>query len=482
MKKQIGLIVINICLVLFAGAKITDRLKVSVNHHYLVDVNNQPFFWLADTGWEMLNKLSREEIALYLENRKSLGFNVIQTVILSEFSEAAKTTNFYRDSIFICCDPERTATTKGNNPNSNDEYDFWDHVDYAVKAAESKGMYLALLPTWGEWVTPRLGKPLFNTRKQAYQYGWFLGDRYKESTNIIWILGGDRMPDERANGIELWRAMAEGITDGVNGEKNLDGKADYTSTLMTFHCFASSSQWFQNDEWLDFNMWGSYHAEVNNAKSFEQTISDWNLKNPKPTINGEPCYERALINYAIPDNGYFTSTDVRQAAYWSVFSGAAGFTYGANSVWNFEKSDGKNAEQSVSAWKDGINYPGAVQVGYLKKLFGKYPMDDLVPDQSLIIGGAGSCGSYACAIRGKSHLLVYIPTGNRITLKFGTISGNKVKAGWFDPRTGESTLIGEFDNVGQKSFEVPAMSKELTWLRSGRGCDWVLVLEDAEVN
>lgn len=61
----------------------------------------------------------------------------------------------------------------------------------------------------------------------------------------------------------------------------------------------------------------------------------------------------------------------------------------------------------------------------------------------------------------------------------GVISGEKVKASWFDPRTGQKTVIGEYRNSGEKSFDVPGMSEELIWLRSGRGCDWVLVLEGA---
>lgn len=74
---------------------------------------------------------------------------------------------------------------------------------------------------------------------------------------------------------------------------------------------------------------------------------------------------------------------------------------------------------------------------------------------------------------------VYIPTGNNTTIKMGMISGDKVKAGWFNPRNGEMTAIGEFENKGERSFDVPGMSKELAWLRTGRGCDWVLVVEDA---
>jgi hypothetical protein len=449
------------------------------NPHYLTHQDGTPFFWLADTGWEMLHRLNRAEIELYLENRKTKGFNVIQTVLISEFIHSDKLTNYYNDSIFRNENPEKPLLTLGNNPENASEYDYWDHVDYAVKTAESKGLYLALLPSWGEWVTPRTDKALFNTRAQAYNYGWFIGNRYRIYPNIIWMLGGDRQPDERANGKELWQAMAEGIADGTNNISKMDGKADFTTTLMTHHAFTSSSKWFHNDEWIDFHTWGSYHAEMNNTRSYSAAIADWNLPNPKPTLNSEPNYEGHGINYAIDDNGIFTSTDVRMAAYWSVFSGAAGFTYGAQPIWQFtDQTRKKLSTKTFMNWEEGMELPGASQVGLLKKLMESQPMTNLVPDQSLIVSGQGECGSYSCAIRGKSHAFVYIPTGNKIIIKMGIISGEKVNTSWFNPRNGELTQIGEFDNKGERSFEVPGMSKELPWLKSGRGCDWVLILND----
>ena len=459
------------------------KVQVSpANAHYLAHQDGTPFFWLADTGWEMLHRLNREETDLYLENRKSKGFNVIQTVIISEFIHMDKATNFFSDSIFIGNDPRKPAVTAGNDPSNGQQYDFWDHVDYAVKLAESKGLYLALLPSWGEWVTPRSGKALFNTSDHAYQYGWFLGSRYRESPNVFWILGGDRHPDERANGLELWRSMAEGIADGTNNIRLQDGKADYSTTLMTHHSFNSSSKWFHGDEWLDFHTWGSYHAEVNNTRSYLGAMADWNLPDPKPTLNSEPCYEGHGINYALEDNGVFTSTDVRMAAYWSVFSGAAGFTYGSQPIWQFtDESRKKHSPQTYTTWQKGMDMPGAFQMGHLKKLMDSRPMLDLKPDQSVIVGGQGDCGTYACAIRGKSHILVYTPIGNKITLQMGIISGEKVRAMWFDPRNGETTPIGEFANKGEHSFTVPGMSKDLAWLTSGRGCDWVLILQDSAI-
>jgi hypothetical protein len=456
-------------------------LVSEVNPHYLVHKDGTPFFWLADTGWEMLNRLSREEINFYLDDRNAKGFNVIQTVIVNELMD--KPTNYYGDSIFINNDPEKPAIKKGNNPNKEQEYDFWDHVDFAVKSAQDKGIYIALLPTWGEWVIPRSGTAIFNSMEQTYNYGWFVGNRYRQSPNIIWVLGGDRHPNEREEGVELWRAMAEGIADGVNGVKNFDGKADYSTTLMTHHSFGSSSTWFHNDPWIDFHTWGSYHAVFNNPRSYEAALADWNLPNPKPTLNSEPCYEGIRLNYAIDDNGVFTSTDIRLAAYWSVFSGAAGFTYGANPVWQFADSLRKSHYHEIfMSWQNALNMPGAFQMRHLKKLMESRPMLELKPDQTIIVRGQGNCSERACAIRGNSFLMVYIPTGNSVTIKLGTISGAKVKATWFDPRTGETIPIEEFENTGEKSFDVPGMSQELNWLRTGRGCDWILIIDDATLS
>jgi hypothetical protein len=454
------------------------KLQVSTNGHYLVYEDGTPFFWLGDTGWEMLRRLGREEIETYLENRKSKGFNVIQTVIISEFIHSDKETNFYGDSVLINDDPLKPAVTPGNNPSDSKEYDYWDHIDFAVSAAEKKSMYVALVPTWGEWVIPRTDKAIFNTTGEAYAYGWFAGNRYKKSPNIIWILGGDRHPDERPQGVEIWRAMAEGIADGVNGVKKQDGKADFSTTFMTHHAYNSSSAWFHNDSWIDFHMWGSYHAEINNSRAYELALKDWNLTDPKPTINGEPCYEAHGINYAVDDNGYFTSTDVRLAAYWSAFSGSAGFTYGAQPIWQFtDASRKKHSKMTLTSWQEALDLTGAGQMQFLKELMEEAISSELKPDQSIIIEGEGSCSSRVCALRDKSSAYLYIPTGNQVKVRLGILDGKTIRASWLDPRTGEKAVIGEFHNSGEKVFDVPGMSKELTWLRSGRGCDWVLVLK-----
>jgi hypothetical protein len=127
------------------------QIKVSDNRHFLVDSGNKPFFWLGDTSWELFHRMTREEIDEFLEIRRQQGFNVIQAVALAEFN-GIREPNRYGDWPLNNEDPTQLAITPGNNPANAYEYDYWDHVDYAIDKMAEKGMYAGLLPTWGDKV------------------------------------------------------------------------------------------------------------------------------------------------------------------------------------------------------------------------------------------------------------------------------------------------------------------------------------------
>jgi hypothetical protein len=453
------------------------RLMVSKQDpRFLAYADGTPFFWLGDTGWEMIHRLTREEISYYYAKRLEQGFNVIQTVVLAEF-DGLKTLNAYGMLPLTDHNPAHLAITPGSSISKQGEYDYWDHVDFAIAEAERQGLYVALLPCWGEYVVPRVGGAIFHSKEEAYAYGNFLGKRYRDKKNIIWILGGDRLPDEIPQGVELWRAMAKGIADGSNGAHDMKAATDYSSTLMTHHCSQSSSKWFQQDEWLDFNMWGSYHDNYNISKAFEQVIADHSLPIIKPTINGEPAYEEHPVNW-IPSNGNFTSYDVRQIAYWSVFAGAFGHTYGCNPIWQFYDSGRSTNYFAHIPWKKALDTEGAQQLKYLKRLILSRPSLDRLPANSIITEGEGTGGDHCVATLGKGFAFVYLPTGRPVKVALNKIGDGLIKAWWYNPRNGEATLIGEFKGGELIKFSPPGISKELSWLKTGRGCDWVLVLDD----
>ena len=143
------------------------RIKVSdSNPHYLQYEDGTPFFWLGDTGWEMFLRLSREDAKWYIDIRKNQGFNIIQAVLITEF-EGINKKGYYNNLPFIDGNPENPDLNSDSSLKDKDSHRYWDNIDSIVKYSEDKGMYLALLPCWGEYVIPREGKLLFKTRRPS---------------------------------------------------------------------------------------------------------------------------------------------------------------------------------------------------------------------------------------------------------------------------------------------------------------------------
>jgi len=429
-----------------AQAAETPRLKVSINNHFLSKADGSPFFYLGDTAWELFHRLNREETDFYLSNRVAKGFTVIQAVVLAEF-DGLTVTNAYGHLPLENNDP-----TKPREP-------YFEHVDYVVNKAQQFGLYVGMLPAWGDKWNKKWGVgPEIFAPANAEIYGEFLGKRYKEKP-IIWILGGDRNPENEKH-LETIRAMAKGLKKGDGGNH-----------LITFHPQGSgnSSQWFHNDAWLNFHMFQSGHAKTN-IPNYEFTAKNYALTPPKPTLDGEPRYEDHPINWK-PENRWFDDWDVRQATYWSLLAGACGHTYGNHDIWQFWQPDRKPISSARTHWKKAIDHPGAFQVGYARRLFESRPYQKLVPDQSIVIGEPGEGAGHLQAARASdgSFLFVYTPTGRSLNINLSKISGGRIRAFWFDPRSGKSTHIMDLPSLGTRKFEPPAY---------GRGNDWVLVMDD----
>ncbi len=434
-------------------------LKVSENHRFLVDENNNPFLWLGDTGWLLFTKLTREDADKYLTDRANKGFNVIQVMVLHNVN----TVNVYGDSALINGNVAHPLVTDGTAFEDKAQYDYWDHIDYVIDRAEDKGIYIALVPVWGSNV-----KKGAVSKNDAIRYSSWLAKRYRDRSNIIWLNGGDIAGSDSLN---IWNAMGNTIN-----------QTD-TRHLITFHPFGrkTSSIWFHNEDWLDFNMFQSGH------RRYDQDDSEWafgednwkyvNLdysKTPvKPTIDGEPSYEGIPQGLHDTSQPFWKDDDLRRYAYWSVFAGGFGFTYGNSSVMQFYKPEDKFASYGAREyWTEAINDPGSSQMQYLKKLMMSYPFLERVPDQSLIAGENGMGYDHLVATRGRDYAFIYSYTGKRMQIQMGIISGDKVTASWYKPADGTTTVIGVIANKETHEFDPPG--------EPANGNDWVLVLDSVK--
>jgi hypothetical protein len=435
-------------------------LKISENKRFIVHADGTPFFYLGDTAWELFHRLNREEAEKYLTNRQAKRFTVIQAVALAEL-DGLNTPNAYGDRPLKENNPLQPDITAGSDPDDPVAYDYWDHVDWIVDKAAEKGIYIGFLPTWGDKVVKKWGVgPVVFTADNAYRYGEWLGKRYRDKPNIIWILGGDRpAEDEGIDYRPVFRKMAEGL------------KSADTRHLITYHPMGgnSSSTWFPDEQWLDFHMCQSGHHMKDNP-NYEMIAKDYSLQPTKPTFDGEPRYEDHPINWN-PENGWFDEFDVRQGAYWATFAGGFGHTYGNHNIWQMMAPGRQPISSARHSWYETMDLPGAFDMQHVRALLESRPFLDRVPDQTLIAGEPGVGMEHVQATRGRDYAFLYIPTGSKIAVNMGKISGDKVKAWWFDPREGKAQTIGDFPNSGVLEFSPPGLA--------GRGNDWILVIDDA---
>ena len=429
----------------------SQSLRISSDGHRIVNEDGSVFFYLADTGWEMFHRLNKEETELYLKDRKAKGFNVIQAVILAEL-DGLNTPNAEGERPFVDNDPAK--------PNEA----YFKHVDWVFKKAKELGIYIAALPTWGDKWRKQWGEGpvIFDTPEKARKYGKWLGKRYKDQPNIIWILGGDRNP-VNPSFIEINNAMAEGIKEGDKG-----------SHLMSFHPGGghSSSEWFHGKKWLSFNMAQTGHSQKDNPV-YDFIGRDYRLKPAKPCLNGEPQYEDIPVGFS-ELNQRFTTFDVRQGAYWSVLSGALGHTYGNNNIWQMWQPGREPILYARIPWYEAIYQPGALQMGFVRKLFESRPFIDMIPDQEVLADVFGQNKEEIRSARDKngSFVIVYTPHGNPVHIKMEKLTGKNISGYWYNPREGSSVPIEEFTNNGKVKAFVPPSSGDMT--------DWVLVLDDKE--
>ena len=441
------------------------RLKVTDNGRYLIHENGTPFFWLGNTAWLMPERLNRDEVEFYLTREREQGYNVEQVQVLN----AIPTFNCYGAQA-------NDETFDFGRFTQAGPYGYWDHLDYIVDFAASQGIYIAMDCIWGSQISKM-------TPDKATLYGTFLGNRYRDRPNIVWMIGGDIMGDK---GMESWDALARAIR-----------QAD-PNHLMTFHPRGrTTSAWWYNDrEWLDFNMFQSGHRRYGQRNGDgDYTIKDnteednwryvgmsWGERSEqidgrevkggrKPVIDGEPSYEdipQGLHDFNAPR---WQDYDVRRYAYWAVFAGCFGHTYGHNSIMQFMRPGVLGSFGAEKPWWDALADPGYLQMKYLKQLMTALPFTDGEPDQQVIAGQNGERYDRVIALRGRDFLLVYNYSGRPTQIDLTRISGKKKDVWLMNPADGSLRYLGEYDSKPVVDFAFDGAYM--------RGSDRVLIATDS---
>ncbi len=436
-------------------------MKVSDNGRFLVTQQGKPFFWLGDTAWS-IRKLAPAEADFYLATRAQQGFTGIQIAPASSAGYGG-------------ADYAGNRAFDGGNTDTPNEA-FWKHIDSVVDKARDHGLYAMVFPLWGHDLNDTVGAD----SGKAHRLGLWLGRRYQNRSNVLWSVCGEY---DSINGFRLpisdtqkstVSTLARGLREGHGGTQ-----------LMTIHPGAArtSSLDFHQDAWLDLNMLQSGHQADAAAFGMEENHAliahDYGLAPTKPVYDGEPMYEDTPDAVWIKQSAQGPSAGaevMRHKAYWAIFAGAFGHTYGHNDLYCFYDPAHPELVGPLPGqrghWKEALRASGGVQMRHLRALMESRPFLTRVPDQSLIVGDAGGGVRRMQATRdeGGSYAMLYVPeAGRQVTVDTGSLSGKRLVASWYDPRTGEAAAIkGEFHVGGKLEFVTPP-----------QGPDWVLVLDDA---
>ncbi len=408
-----------------------SKLAISANSRFICHNDSTPFFWLGDTGWLLPQRLNRDEAAHYLRRAANAGYNVVQIQVINGLPSFNAYGQMSMPDGFDFSNIDKHGT-----------YGYWDHLDYIIDLAAQNNIYIGMVAIWGGMV-----KAGMMNEEQARQYGTFLANRYKDKPNIIWIIGGDIQGNIHP---EVWDALATTI-------KSIDN-----NHLMTFHPRGrhTSAQWFADRDWLDFHTFQSGHRRYNqrmgnaNYPINEGTEEDnwmyvdstWTHLPIRPVLDAEPSYEDIPQGLHSDAEPRWSAKDVRRYAYWSVFAGSCGHTYGHNSIMQFAKP-GVNgayfADCVEKPWYKALDDEGYSQMRHLKDLVLALPYFERVPDQS-VIRDNGERYERLIATRGPGYLLVYNHTGRKMDIDLSAIATDRKNAFWMDAASGEMRYIGDF--------------------------------------
>jgi len=464
------------------------ELQASENGHTIEHADGTPFLWLGDTAWGMFQQLTREDVDLYLDDRKQLGFTVIQSVAFwyphggGMGRGPHNAANAYGHRPFTGTDDDPNTAeplvVEGGSPESPNDY--WDNADYVVEAVRKRGMYLALLPTWGRaYITLQFrGVHQEFTAGEAKTFGAFLGARYRREPHIVWVLGGDarahfKRNDENQNPVEsdnrhVFRAMAEGIAKGVTGQDLAWNSTDpaWDQLFMTYHpdgdSAYNSSNWFHGDAWLDANgveVW----REVDEV--YSTMLGDFELANPaKPSLFLEGSYEFGSYRHVC---GWVTPVRLRRQVYHTFFAGGAGHTYGAGPIWAMRGTGGDY--NCGYTWKQALAFPGAAQFARVAKAFLlEHNWAEWIPDGYVIAGSVGEGDSLRTGVtnRSRNMALVYFSNNSQTTIKNTLVE--PASAYWIDPRNGQTVQADSFKRDETRDIRPPwGWEDALLVLRAG---------------
>lgn len=391
--------------------------------------DGSPFFWQACTAWNGALKSTDEEWEHYLEQRASLGYNVIQ-LVATQWRGCAQNSEgevAFSGSGRIAIHPA-----------------FFKRMDERISAVNRHGHVAAVVMLWALPFGPgrELSPGYYLPDQECILLARYIRARY-QGHHVSWVLGGDGKYNEELE--DRWKHIGRQVfRDGPRAP-------------VTLHPHGRSwiGDVYGGEDWIDYIGYQSTHGTTRPHVDFiNHTVGEgWKRIPACPVINMEPCYEE--INNAIFAKG------VRQASYWSVFAAPpAGITYGHDGTWPWlregEKPENHRYTPEVQTWDKGIDLPGSRQVAYLGKLFRGLKWWELLPAQDLLLSQPGKeqFDHHVSVLKSEDHsnILVYSPVQQAVEI---LLPAGSYQARWYDPVSDHFEETGKLEGGLKHSLSPP---------------------------
>lgn len=399
------------------------RLRVSDSRRHLCYADGTPFFYLADTAWEIVWKSSLTEARAYAADRQAKKFTTIQLVVGS---------HFYLTDSGVANRHDEPLYMRNDYSYPNPRY--FDYLDSLVSLFEAHNLVTTIVPLWGMMASPYADNGYharYVTSAEARIWYRYVGARYG-ADEVVWFIAGDVAydTDERR---AYWQHAANSLLS-----------AAVSSQIVSIHPhgWGSSYSYFPDETWLDFHTYQSSHS-INGLFTVIGASEGWNHAPIRPILNGEPLFEDIYDDLwqqedttrHRPDRA--KSVDVRRAAWTSILSGAlVGVAYGANGVFQWSEPWGMEFQFPRFTVMEAIHLPGSREAGVMRSLLERWSWHELHPCSASVVrhvtGGNGTLPTLC----GNDRTLLYFPAGTTLAIVTSPLTGN-VETIWTRAWSGE---------------------------------------------
>lgn len=433
LKQLLACIAIASCCFLVDGADAADwPLRINANGKYLEDQTGTPFLIVGDAGWELTTQISDSQAISYLDDRQAKGFNAIEIRVIGRSFQNNGPNDFYNNRPF----------TNGPSDWSTRNEAYWSRADAIVTAAKARGMVILMFPAYLGYNCGSQGwcdDMLSQTNTAMSNYGAWIGNRYKDYGNIIWMTGGDADCSNYANACARNNAIVSGIRS--------------SDTDALFSAEPAPDQIGGIDSYiglLDINAiytYGDYVPMASRAYS-----------NGTPFMFQEGYYEN--------EHGTALRTQQSQALATYLGGGLIGHVFGSCPLWSFGSATDycDSSSSPFNSWSSNLASPGSISMGAIGKLMRSRAWATFVPDYSnaVVTSAKGSEDSYHATARQRNGetVVVWCPTTSSVTVDMTKVGGTQARAWWWNPDDNTSVLIGTYSTTGARNF-TPASSRKV---------------------